>query len=276
MPTRNEGSVRLQVYLARAGLGSRRACELLVTDGRVRVEGRVVRELGSKVAAADRVEVDGKPVHPQAHVYLAVNKPPGYVCSNRKMDERPLLSELYRSTVSGRLYPVGRLDVLSSGLILVTNDGDFANGVMHPSREVEKEYLVDTVDPVQERTVENWVRGVTIDGVRYAIRSAVHHSPTRLSLTLVEGKNREIRRILEGFGIRARRVHRVRIGPVALRGLPPGAFRPLSAQEIRALSGRATRPGTPPAASPRRPKPPIGRRGNVHKNAQRRPRHPLT
>lgn len=269
MPTNNDKSIRLQVHLARSGVGSRRACEEHIVAGRVRVDGRVVRELGTKVDRDSRVEVDGRLARPQAHVYLAINKPPGYVCSNRKMDDRPLLSELYRSEVSGRLYPVGRLDVLSSGLILVTNDGEFANAVMHPSREVEKEYLVDTFDQVQDRMVENWRRGVTVGGVRYSVRSAVRHSPTRLSLTLVEGRNREIRRILEGFGIRIRRVHRLRIGPVILRNLRPGAFRPLSAEEIRGLAGRK-----PPAKSA---SPSAGsRRRLVHKKAQRPRRSPLT
>lgn len=276
MPTSGEDRVRLQVFLARAGLASRRACEELIRGGHVRVDDRVVTELGTKVDASSRVEVDGRPVRPQAHVYLAVNKPAGYVCSNRKMDERPLLAELYRSAVSGRLYPVGRLDVMSSGLILVTNDGEFANGVMHPSREVEKEYLVDTVDPVQERMVQNWLRGVTVNGVRYAVSAAVLHSPTRLSLTLVEGKNREIRRILDGFGIRIRRVHRVRVGPVALRGLPPGAFRHLSAEEIRALSGRQKPPADSHRAAGRLSTAGIGRRAIVNKKAQRRPPPPLT
>lgn len=269
MPTNSEKAVRLQVYLARAGIGSRRACEEHIAAGRVRVDGRVVRTLGTKVEPDSRVEVGGRLARPQNHVYLAVNKPPGYVCSNRKMDDRPLLAELYRSQVSGRLYPVGRLDVLSSGLILVTNDGEFANAVMHPSREVEKEYLVDTVDQVQDRMVENWRRGVTVEGVRYAIRSAVRHSPTRLSLTLVEGQNREIRKILDGFGIRIRRVHRVRIGPVILRNLRPGAFRPLSAVEIRTLAGKKKVPRSAPATA-------AGRRQLVHKKAQRTLRPPLT
>jgi 23S rRNA pseudouridine2605 synthase len=243
MPSPNEREPRLQVYLARSGLGARRTCEAYIAAGRVRVDGSVVREPGTRVLTGSRVEVDGRPVRPQTRVYLALNKPPGYVCSNRKADERPIVAELFRSEIHARLFHVGRLDVLSSGLILYTNDGDFANAVSHPSRGVEKEYLVDTVDPVSERTAEGWRRGVSVAGVRYRVERVVHHSPTRMTLTLVEGRNREIRRILEAFGVRIRRVHRVRIGPVRLRDLPPGGFRHLSPTEIRGL-GAGKRPGT--------------------------------
>jgi 23S rRNA pseudouridine2605 synthase len=247
MSQKSEPGVRLQVYLARAGLGSRRSCEEYVASGRVRVDGRIIRELGTRVAPGSRVEVDGRVVAPEPHVYLAVNKPAGYVCSNRKMDDRPIVGDLYRGVVSGRLFHVGRLDALSTGLILVTNDGDFANAVAHPSREVEREYLIDTVDSIPDRVVDNWRRGVTVDGVRYVIRSAERHSATRLSLTLVEGKNREIRRILEAFGIRIRRVHRVRVGPVRLRSLRPGAFRPLTREEVKTLSRESPRVTPAPA-----------------------------
>ena len=268
MQAKND-SVRLQVYLARAGIGSRRACEEHIVSGRVRVDGRIVRELGTRVSGDSRVEIDGRSVVPELHVYLAVHKPVGYICSNRKTDQRPIVGDLYRGEVSGRLFHVGRLDALSSGLILVTNDGEFANAVAHPSREVEKEYLVDTVDVLPAGVIENWRRGVTVGGVRYSIHSAERHSPTRLSLTLVEGRNREIRRILEAFGVRIRRVHRVRIGPVKLRNLRPGTFRSLSTDEVRALAGRGV-VRTPPEALQ-------GRRERfVHKKAQRPPRSPLT
>jgi 23S rRNA pseudouridine2605 synthase len=210
----------------------------------VRVDGRIVREAGTRVAEGSDVKVDGRPVRPESHVYLAVNKPVGYVCSNRKMDQRPIIADIYRGQVPGRLFPVGRLDALSSGLILVTNDGAFANAIAHPSHEVEKEYLVDTVDAVPEAVTGNWRRGVTVEGVRYSIRSATRHSPTRFSLCLVEGKNREIRRILEAFGIRIRHVHRIRIGSVTLRGLRPGAYRQLSREEIRSLSARQPGPAS--------------------------------
>jgi 23S rRNA pseudouridine2605 synthase len=268
MPEKNDAPIRLQVYLARAGVGSRRACEELIAQGKVRVDGRVVREQGTRVSSGSRVELAGRPLRPESHVYLAVHKPAGYICSNRKMGERPIVAELYRGQVKGRLFHVGRLDALSSGLLLVTNDGEFANTVAHPSREVEKEYLVDTVDVVPDGVLRNWQRGITVEGVRYAIKSAERHSPTRLSLTLVEGKNREIRRMLEAFAIRIRHVHRLRIGPVTLRGLPPGAFRPLSRDEVATLARRKPRP--PRAEAPSR-----GRR-LVHKNAQRRPKPPLT
>jgi 23S rRNA pseudouridine2605 synthase len=225
--------VRLQVYLARSGVASRRKSEELITAGRVAVNGAVVTRLGTKVRVDERVTVDGKRVRPvDKRVYLAVHKPPGFLCSNRDPEGRPLVADLVRDSVSTRVFHVGRLDYLSSGLIFLTNDGSFATTVMHPSSEIEKEYQVETDAPIPQELLQSFERGVLVEGVRYRLRRFAREGANRVRVTLVEGKNREIRRVFDAAGLPAKRVHRVRIGPVHLGPLRSGEFRHLSREEV--------------------------------------------
>jgi 23S rRNA pseudouridine2605 synthase len=225
--------IRLQVYLARSGVASRRKSEELITAGRVTVNGDVVTRLGTKVGRSDRVTVDGKQVAPvTTSVYLAVHKPPGMLCSNRDPEGRPLVVDLVRDSVPARVFHVGRLDFMSSGLIFLTNDGSFAAGVMHPSREIEKEYWVETKEPIPDELLESFAHGVVVEGVRYRLRRYARETASRVRVTLVEGKNREIRRVFDAAGLPATRVHRVRIGSVRIGRLRPGEFRQLTADEV--------------------------------------------
>jgi 23S rRNA pseudouridine2605 synthase len=223
--------IRLQVYMARCGIGSRRACETYIREGRVTVNGRIA-ELGSKVAPSDRVALDNRQLHPETEqVYLAINKPAGYLCSNSDSRGRPLLLDLLQD-IPQRIFHVGRLDFRSSGLIFYTNDGNFAKTVSHPSSRIEKEYQVETKNPFPEELLSKYKRGLTIAGESYRLRKYEYKTPRKVVLTLIEGKNREIRRVFEHFGYYPTKIHRVRIGCVRIRGIPAGGYRLLSRQEV--------------------------------------------
>jgi 23S rRNA pseudouridine2605 synthase len=234
--------IRLQVYMARCGIGSRRRCELYIREGRVTVNG-LTAALGTKVAPSDRVALDNRRLHPETEqFYLAINKPPGYLCSNSDSRGRPLLLDLLQE-VPQRIFHVGRLDFRSSGLIFYTNDGTFAKTVSHPSSRIEKEYQVETKNPIPEEPLLKYKRGVTIGGVSYRLRKYRYKTTRKVVLTLIEGKNREIRRVFEHFGLFPSKIHRVRIGCVHLGRLPSGGYRPLSQKEIAwfSTSGAQTR-----------------------------------
>ena len=232
------GEERLQKVLARAGFGSRRACEELIARGRVTVNGRVAR-LGDRVdPSRDVVEVDGSRVNLDPNVrYFALHKPAGVVTTLRDPGGRPDLRGLLPP--GPRVYPVGRLDRDSEGLLLLTNDGELANRVMHPRYGVEKEYLVEVEGEPTERTARALERGVELeDGVARAVSArVVGRRPGRgaLRVVMVEGRKREVRRMLEALGFPVRRLVRLRVGPVRLGRLRPGQVRPLTPGEVRAL-----------------------------------------
>ena len=246
-PESDDKKVRLQVALAHSGVASRRACEKIITDGRVTVNGGKVVELGTKVSPEDIICVDGRQVFLEAAKrYVLLNKPIGYVCSLSEENERPdeparnLAIDLLKPHFSERLYNVGRLDMYSSGLILFTNDGDFAAVVSHPSAELEKEYIVETSLPYPRFLPEKFMRGVRVDGVFYKCKFAEGLSSHKMRIVLIEGKNREIRRVIESFDLRVKSLARVRIGSITA-DLPDGGtlntgeFRELTADEVKSL-----------------------------------------
>lgn len=225
--------IRLQVYLAHSGVASRRKSEELIAQGRVKVNGETVLTPGTKVSENDNVQFDGHRVRPeQQSRYIALHKPPQYLCSNYDEQGRPLAVDLLRKTYKERLYNVGRLDFLSEGLIFFTNDGNFAAKVSHPSSEIEKEYRIETYDPIPEDILKESMRGVRIEGVLYRIKQYKSIDKNTVTLILIEGKNREIRKLLAHFSIRLKRLIRMRIGPVKLGTLPSGEHRLLNKWEI--------------------------------------------
>ncbi len=229
-------SVRLQAYLAHCGVASRRASEKIILDGRVTVNGSVVVELGTKVTPSDKVCVDGNPVFlEEKKRYVLLNKPAGYVCSLSDEKGRPVASDLLKTAFSERLYNVGRLDMFSSGLIIFTNDGDFAARLSHPSSELEKEYVVDTSLPIPRTLADEFKKGLRIDGVFYRCIDAVQLNARRMSIVLAEGKNREIRRVFESKEIGIKSLERIRIGNILTGDLKSGEFRELSAKEVDGL-----------------------------------------
>lgn len=233
--------MRLQVYLAHAGVASRRACEKIIAEGRVSVNGRLVTDMGSKVRTGDTVLLDGKPVHPEARkCYVLLNKPAGFVCTLSDEKGRPTAADLLKETYSERLYNIGRLDMFSSGAILFTNDGDFAAKIEHPSAQIEKEYVIETTQDFPPELLTRFERGIRVDGIFYKCRSAAAVNRRKLRIVLVEGKNREIRRVLDSFNCTIKRLVRVRIGNLELGTLKAGEFRDLTAKERQALLDLAT------------------------------------
>lgn len=231
-----EKAVRLQVFLAHCGVASRRASEKIITDGRVTVNGAVITELGTKVLPSDEVCVDGKTITLEEQKrYVLLNKPAGYVCSLSDEKGRPVAADLLKKAFSERLYNVGRLDMFSSGLIIFTNDGDFAARLSHPSSELEKEYIVDTSLPIPPQLAVDFKKGIRIDGVFYRCVEAQVLNARRMAVTLTEGKNREIRRVFESQEIGIKSLNRIRIGNILAENLKPGEFRELSAKEVESL-----------------------------------------
>jgi 23S rRNA pseudouridine2605 synthase len=232
--------LRLQVYLAHAGIASRRAAEGIIAEGRISVNGVAVREQGSRVLPGDTVLLDGEPVHTESRlIYLALNKPPGYICSSSDPQGRPLAIGLLPGEIKERLYNVGRLDFMSCGLIFFTNDGGFAARLGHPSSGLEKEYMVEATGHIPDELIQAFEEGISIEGVRYQALTVQRLGSRAVSVTLVEGKNREIRRVFSHFRLHPFRLRRTRIGPVKLDGLEEGESRPLKKFELEALRRRS-------------------------------------
>ena len=231
-----EKNIRLQVYLSHAGIASRRAAEEIIASGRVSVNGSTVTSQGSKVKENDIILLDGRPVSPEKRmVYFALNKPPGFICSSSDPQGRPLAKELLPSAITERLYNVGRLDFLSCGLIFFTNDGNFANRLGHPSSELEKEYFVEAAGAIPDTAVEAFNSGITIDGIHYKAKKAQRTGWKSMRIILIEGKNREIRRVFSHFHLHPSLLKRVRIGSVLLGNLGEGVSRPLTDAEVKEL-----------------------------------------
>lgn len=240
--TNNENSssekneIRLQAFLAHCGVASRRASEQIILDARVTVNGTVITELGTKVCNSDTVKVDGKIIHLEARkCYVLLNKPAGFVCSSSDEKGRQVAADLLKDSYKERLYNVGRLDMYSKGMIIFTNDGDFAAKLSHPSSQIEKEYIVETSQDVTEETARLLEKGVRVDNVFYKCVRCQVLKPRKIKIVLIEGKNREIRRMLESQNIGTRSLVRVRIGNIQLGDLKPGDFRDLSAVEVKGL-----------------------------------------
>ena len=227
---------RLQAYLAHCGVASRRASEQIILDGRVTVNGAVVTELGTKVSNSDKVCLDGKPLHlEERKCYVLLNKPAGFVCSSSDEKGRQVAADLLRDSYRERLYNVGRLDMYSKGMILFTNDGDFAAKLSHPSSQIEKEYIVETSQDVSEETARLFEKGVRVDNVFYKCVRCQVLKPRKIKIVLIEGKNREIRKMLESQNIGTRSLVRVRIGNINLDDLRPGEHRDLTPREVQGL-----------------------------------------
>lgn len=232
---------RIQKILARAGLGSRRACEEMIADGRVSVNGAPARPGQRADTAKDRVAVDGIPVPVrEGVVYYLLNKPLGVVCTASDPQGRPTVVDLVPG--SPRVFPVGRLDVATEGLIILTNDGDLAYQLTHPSFGVAKEYVVEVDGALSREAVGRLRRGVELDdGVTAPARVSLL-GPNRARIVVHEGRNRQVRRMCEAVGRPVRHLVRTRIGPVSDRALRPGQARALTTAEVRGLWEAASRP----------------------------------
>lgn len=231
--------IRLQVWLARAGAASRRSAVEVIKNGRVRVNGKVTCEPSARVNDDDDIQLDGRLLRIQDYVYYVLHKPSKYLCTaaDEEGQHRPLALDLIQPFVTARLFTVGRLDYMTSGLLLLTNDGEWAKRLAHPSSGVEKEYLVDSKKEVPAELLEAFKNGIRIEGEMLRCQEYTQTGPHSVRLTLAEGKNREIRRVFQSANIALKRVHRLRVGPVTLRGLEAGRFRKLTDGELKALNG---------------------------------------
>jgi 23S rRNA pseudouridine2605 synthase len=254
--TEPDQGIRLQKVLAQAGIGSRRACETLISEGRVEVNSEVIVELGRRVdPERDVIRVDGARIPPpRRHLYLALNKPRGVVVTMDDPEGRRTVADLIaagadrRTGIPGgtrlaarneRLFHVGRLDIDSEGLLILTNDGDLAHKLAHPSYQVPKTYIVEVSGLLAPDTLRRLRRGITLDDgpvrpTSVKIVSAVGEK-TLLKITLLEGRNRIVRRTMEAVGHPVRRLSRIGIGPVRLGSLKVGEFRELTRDELGGL-----------------------------------------
>lgn len=231
---------RLQKVLAHAGIASRRAAERLIVEGRVTVNGHVVSELGTRIdPGRDAIKVDGKRVgaRPPGRTYLALHKPRGVVTTMNDPEGRPTVKDLLRG-IRARVYPVGRLDYDSEGLLIITDDGTLARDLMHPSRGVEKTYLAKVKGQPDAEVLLRLGRGIPLDGKRTGparIRLVRRGTNAWVEITIREGRNRQVRRMFQAVGHPVQRLRRLGYGGVHLGGLPVGHVRPLSATEITSL-----------------------------------------
>ncbi|HRG97944.1 MAG TPA: pseudouridine synthase, partial [Polyangiaceae bacterium] len=282
---------RLQKILARGGVASRRATEDLIRAGRVRVNGRVVTELGTKADTRDdKVELDGKRVVAEDAVYVLCHKPRGVVSTMSDPEGRPTMAAML-SSFDARLFPVGRLDFATSGALLATNDGAFADGLLHPKRAVPKTYVVKVNGIMEKEHLDRWRHGLELDDgpTQPAEVNFLRHEgdKTWFELTIKEGRNQQIRRMGEASGFLVMRLSRVAFAGVTTEGLPPGGVRPLTRDELGALKKSYGVPKKMPttfdlarareeAEAPRRAlrSRPVPRPENAAADAGTRPRRP--
>jgi 23S rRNA pseudouridine2605 synthase len=225
--------VRLAKYLAHSGVASRRAAEELIAAGRVKVGGELATDPARDVGEGSGVEVDGRPVAPERREVWAVNKPPGVVSTAREPGHRQAVTELVDS--EARLYPVGRLDADSTGLILLTNDGELANRLTHPRFGVRKSYRVRLARPPSDADLDRLRRGVRLEDGPTAPAEVTRAGGREIEIAIREGRKRQVKRMAEAIGNEVVTLRRVRIGPLELGDLPRGAARRLSEGEISAL-----------------------------------------
>ena len=240
---------RLQKVLAAAGLGSRRECEVLIEQGRVMVDGRIVTRLGTRVEPGrQRIQVDGERIQSERRVYYLMNKPKGLLTTNYDPSGRPRVVDVLKA-VPQRLFSVGRLDRESEGLLLLTNDGDLTNRLTHPSYGVPKTYIVQVAGRPTPEDLARLRKGIHLSDGKVAV-DRVRHAGTRgrstlLEIVLSEGRNREIRRMLAQLGHKVMRLTRTAIGPITDRGLRSGEYRKLRPDELKTLQKLAERSHSP-------------------------------
>ena len=236
---------RLQKVIAHAGITSRRKAEQLILDGRVTVNGKVVKELGVKVTSNDKIEVEGIPLEREKPVYFAMYKPRGVISSVSDDKGRKVVTD-FLPEIEERIYPIGRLDYDTSGLLLLTNDGDFANALMHPKYEVDKQYIAKVKGILTKEAIRSLERGVMLeDGktspARVKMMSVDKKKNTSIyEIVIHEGRNRQVRRMFEAVGHPVLKLRREKYGFLTLQGLQPGDARELTPHEVKQLRALAT------------------------------------
>lgn len=228
-------NIRLQKYLADCGIASRRRAEVFILQGKVKVNGKVVKKLGTKVGPEDKVEFNGKVVKPKREkVYIMLNKPVGYLSTVKKGKEKGK-TVLDLVDAPWRVFPVGRLDKDSSGLLILTNDGDLALKLTHPRYQKEKEYEVEVNKPITKNFINSMRRGVSLSGKKTVRAKVEQIGLKKFKIILKEGRKRQIRRMCEKLGYEVEKLHRTRINELSLGDLKSGKFRRLNEKEIGLL-----------------------------------------
>jgi 23S rRNA pseudouridine2605 synthase len=227
--------LRLNRFLASAGVGSRRRCDELIAAGRVTINGQICTNFSAQPSARDHVKVDGKLVHAEPLLTIMLHKPVGFVSTRKDVHARDTIFDLLPHKFS-RLFNIGRLDAQTEGLILLTNDGDLAQRLSHPSYKIEKEYEVTLDRAWDPALAPKLSEGIFLDGKRARIEQLHSRGPTRLRVILRQGINRQIRRMFHEIDYDVKRLVRIRIGNLRLGDLPRGHWRPLAKRELESLS----------------------------------------
>ncbi|RHW46945.1 pseudouridine synthase [Bombilactobacillus bombi] len=236
-----ETEQRLQKIIANAGVTSRRKAEDLITSGRVRVNGQIVRELGSKFTKHDRVEVDGVPIEKDPKIYILFYKPRGVISSVNDEKNRKVVTDYFTEIIDARIYPVGRLDYDTSGLLLMTNDGELTNHLLHPRNKIDKIYVAKVAGIIQSHDLEKLRHGVIVNGRKTAAAKAELISVDQrkktsiVRLTIHEGMNHQVKQMFKQIGSQVLKLKREQIGFLTLQGLTAGDWRFLKHEEIKAL-----------------------------------------
>lgn len=231
---------RLQKVIAQSGVASRRKAEVLIAEGRVTVNKKTVREMGVKVSPQDKIEVDGVPLDLEEHVYFAFYKPRGVISAVKDDKKRKVVTDFFEG-IEQRVYPVGRLDYDTSGLLLLTNDGDFSQKLTHPKHEVEKTYVAKVKGIATVPALKPLSRGIRIERyqtapAKFQILSVDRQAETSIvELTIHEGRNHQVKKMLQAVGLPVNKLKREKYGTLDLTGLQPGKFRSLTKKEIREL-----------------------------------------
>jgi 23S rRNA pseudouridine2605 synthase len=231
---------RLQKVISNSGITSRRKAEQLIVDGRVKVNGEVCTKLGTVVSDKDIISVDDQVLELEEKVYLVMNKPRNYLSTVKDDRGRPVITDLV-TDVSQRIYPVGRLDFDTTGVIILTNDGDFANAITHPSKHTQKTYRVSIKGPVKPEKLNLLATGVEIDGVKTLpayvefIKFNPENGKSTLTITIFEGKNHQVKRMFEAIGYEVVKLHRISVGMITDKGLKFGQYRDLTDEEIESF-----------------------------------------
>ena len=225
--------IRLQKYMADCGVASRRKCEEIILDGRVKINGKTVTELGTKVTDEDVVSVDGEVLKAQTKkYYIAMNKPVGYVTTVSDEFDRPTVINLVEDEIQSRIYPVGRLDFDTEGLLLLTNDGDLTYKLTHPKHAIFKKYIATLNEVPQPKDVEKLKKGVVVDGKKTQPAKLNWLKDNVIEISISEGRNRQVRKMFEAVGYEVVNLQRIAVGNILLGNIPLGRWRHLSISEI--------------------------------------------
>lgn len=228
---------RLQKVIAQAGIASRRKAEELIKDGKVKVNGEVITELGTKVSESDKVEVNNKPIEKETKEYYLLNKPRGVITTTNDEHGRKTVTDLIET--SARIYPVGRLDYDTTGAILLTNDGEFANILMHPSNKIDKVYLAKLEGIIKGEQINALKNGIMLDDIlvkasRVKLKKVNQENSTSMvEITIHEGKNHQVKRMFESVGFHVEKLTRERIGIFDIKNLKSGQYRKLTPKEVQ-------------------------------------------